>query len=203
MARRPEGGDRPLAQLEADLTEALDFMDSNSRRAAGLAVRACLEFVQAHRRLASKGLTRPLFDLLAALDDLDKGIRPAMFEPVVYGNRPPERAVRQRAKAYACFCVDQLIGIGEDAASACKAAARVWGQRHLSFGGRASTPSWKTIKGWRDRTSKLSKDNRQRLVLEALRREAAQGMASVPWSKDEILDLLDRNLRSLGKSALE
>jgi len=181
--------------------EALGFIDCDSRRAAGLAVKACLEFVRAHRHLAAQNLTRPLFDLLAALD-LDKGTRPAMLEPALFGNRPPERAVRQQAKAYACFCVDQLIGIGQDLATACKAVAGIWQARRLAFGGRVDTPRWKTIKGWRDRVSKLRDDNTQRVTLEALR-AAAPGMAAVSWSKNEILDLLDRNLRRLGKSALE
>jgi hypothetical protein len=203
MSRRLKGGTLPFAKLEADLKEAVVFMDSNSRRAAGLAVWACLEFVYAHRHLTAQSLTRPLFILLAALDDLDKGIRPAMLEPTRFGNRPPERAARQQAKAYACFCVDQLKGIGVDVASACKAASLVWERCHCSFGGRDGTPPWKTIKGWRYRTSKLCGDNTQRVVLETLQREAAQGMAAGPWSKDEILDQLDRNLRSLGKSALE
>jgi hypothetical protein len=197
------GRQPPLGQLEADLKEAVVLMDSNSRKAAGLAVKACLEFVYAHPHLTAQSLSRPLFDLLAALNDLDQGIRSAMLEPALFGNRPPERAVRQQAKAYACFCVDQLKGIGVDVASACKAASRVWEQCHCSFGGRAGTPPWKTIKDWRYRTSKLRGDNTQRVVLETVRREAAQGMAAGPWSKDEILDQLDRNLRSLGKSALE
>jgi hypothetical protein len=202
MSGRLKVGSLPLAKLEADLKEAVVFMESNSRRAAELAVKACLGFVYAHPHLAAQGLTRPLFDPLAALDDLDKGIRPAMFKPALFGNRPPERAVGQQAKAYACFCVDQLKGIGVDVASACKAASRVWERRHGSLGG-VGTPSWKRIKDWRYRTSKLRGDNTQRLVLETLRQEAAHGIAAGSWSQDEILDQLDRNLRSLGKSALE
>jgi hypothetical protein len=192
-----------LTKLEADLTEAVGFMDSNSRTAAGLAVRACLKFVHAHPHLAAQGFSRPLFGLLAALDDLDKGGVAPMLKPALFGNRPPERAVRQRAKAYACFCVDQLMGIGENLEAACTVAARVWRKRHLAFGGRADTSDWKTIKGWRDGVSKLRGDRTQRIALDALRRETAHGMAAMSWSKAEILDLLDRNLKSLGKSALE
>jgi hypothetical protein len=203
MAGRAGGGGCPLTKLEADLTEAVGFMDSNSRTAAGLAVKAFLEFIYAHPHLAAQGFSRPVFDLLAALDDLDEGRVAPMLKPAQFGNRPPERTVRQRAKAYVCFCVDQLMGIGENLKTACTAAARVGRKRHLAFGGRADTPDWKTIKGWRDGMSKLRGDNTQRVALEALRREAAQGRAAMPWSKAEILDFLDRDLRSLGKSALE
>ncbi len=197
------GNKNPLVKLEADLKKALGFMGDNSRKAAGLAVRATLEFTHAHPHLTSQGLTRPLYALLSALDDLDKGRVAPMLEPAYFGNRPPIGNAQREARAHASFCVDQLIGTGESLEVACKAVAKIWTQCRREVPSNFVAATWKSIKYWSDRISKLPDDDTQRVILEVLRKQFNVRPELRDMSNDEILSMLKRTLKVLAGPDLE
>jgi hypothetical protein len=194
--------DNAFEKFEADLKEAVTLMDSDTRMAVGLAVKAAWEFVDAHKQLAAQGLHRPFFALVAALSDLNEGRLATWLKPAQFGNRPPDSAMRQEAKAYACFCVDQLVKLGESVEKACKAVAEIWNKHGISFGGKLDTPPWRTIKDWRYKVSKLPAGNHQRDFIEALRKDAADNPSN--YLGMDCIAKFDRILQEMGsKAALE
>jgi hypothetical protein len=192
-------------KFEADLKQAVGFMERDSRMAAGLAVKAALEFVYAHQHFTEQGLNRPLYALLAALDDLNKGRVAPMLKPRRVDNRRPDSAVRKEAMAHACFCIDQLMELGESVESASKAVADVWAKHKISFGSKYDTPDWKTIRDWRYKVSKLCAGDPQRIVITTMREHAAgDDRKYMGMGKKEFIAMLDRTLSVMGsKAALE
>src|SRR5215472_16905580 len=137
-------------KFEADLKEAVTLMDGGPRMAVGLAARAAWEFVAAHEEIAAQGLDLPLYHLVAALGDLHEGRAASMLKPAKVKNRPPDSTAKQIAKAYACFCIDLLMSLGDSVENACKAVADILAKHEISFSEKYGTPHWRTIKHWRD-----------------------------------------------------
>jgi hypothetical protein len=153
-----------LAHLEASLRDALRHRGIDDRKAAGDALRAVLEFIYTQPRLTRQGCHYPLFDLLAALDDLNQGRIAPMLHAKFFGNRPPEGARFQQAKAFALFAIEQLVDQGETKTSACQKVAEVWNRAVPDY-----SRSAETIRSWNTRLSRLPSDAYVRVALTALR----------------------------------
>jgi hypothetical protein len=161
-----QGGDA-LAQLEAGLREAIKHRGVDDRTAAGLALGAVLEFLYAQRHLTAENLHRPLYELLAALDDLNKGRVAPMLEPRQFGNRPPIGATFRQAKGFAVFAVEQLVERGDSRAAACRKVSQVWNKAapHISR-------TAETIRSWCIRSPRLPNDDPETVTFTALRQAA-------------------------------
>ena len=193
-------------KFEADLKEAVTLMCSDSRETAKVAVKAALEFVHAHKELAALNLHRPFYTLLAALDGLEEGRVAPLLKPVQVDHRPPDSVVKQEAQAYACFCVDLLMSLGDPIEGACKAVANILVEHGMPFGGWHRAPRWRTIKHWRDEVSKLSADHPRRAILEQLREGAAEKRREFVHEdrREYVLALLNQSLKFMGgRAALE
>jgi hypothetical protein len=112
----------------------------------------------------------PLLTLLADLEMLNVGRVSSLLSPTKgFDNRPPEGPTRGIAKAYASFLIDQLQHSGLSNEAACRKV--VIGLESIKFriNGRPSTAAWKTVKGWRERISKLNDSDVQRSIYLTLR----------------------------------
>jgi hypothetical protein len=159
--------------------------------AVGLALGAVLHFLYAHPHLTAQRLHRPLYVLLAALDDLSKGRVAPMLEPAVFENRHPDAAIKREARGHALFCIDLLVASGMSIAAACREVTKVW-NAHQTRG--AGELAWRTVRDWYGRAAHARGDDPQILVLAALRKEMS---TRTPSSRELALTLLDLVLSTL------
>jgi hypothetical protein len=129
----------PRLQPEADLERAEQALFEHMEHAAELlqseedfgrsgvrhALHACYSFLH-DRGLSGQGL-KPLLDLIAALESVNEGTLPEIFDPKLGPGEIPERkwsrsAASRETKVYAAACMDALMKNG---ASKTEAAARV------------------------------------------------------------------------------
>src|SRR5262249_24087718 len=115
-----------LAQLEAGLREAIKHHGVDDRTSAGLALGALLDFLYSQPHLIAENLHRPLYDLLAALEDLDQGRVAPMLHPVQFGNRPPAGTLFRQAIGFAVFAMEQLTVQGDSKTAASRKVSQVW-----------------------------------------------------------------------------
>ena len=158
-----------MAQLEAGLREAIKHCGIDDRTAAGHALGAVLEFLYSQGHLTRGNLHRPLYELLAALEDLKQGRVAPMLKPVTFGNRPPDGATLRQAIGFAVFAVEQLVERGDSKTAACRKVSQVWNKEapHVS-----RTPE--TIRSWSNRSSQFPDDDPATLTLTAFRKAAQQ-----------------------------
>jgi hypothetical protein len=173
-----------LQRFKAGLKEALARLGQDDRTAARLAVRAALEFVYAHPDFTAEGLSRPLFELLAALDDLGKGRVAPMLRPISFANRHPDAATRKEARGHAIFCIDLLVASGMTVTEASRDVAKVW-NAHLTPG--SAEAAWRTVRDWYRRAADVPVGDPQRIVLDTLRKEIP---TRTPSSREHALVLL-------------
>jgi hypothetical protein len=83
-----------LEQLIAGLREAGQHRGINDRKAAGIALEAILHFLYDQKPITKECLHRPLYELLAGLQDLEDGRTPALLRANKVLNRPPRGSLR-------------------------------------------------------------------------------------------------------------
>jgi hypothetical protein len=196
---------RPLEQLELGLTNALALTAQSERRAAIAAVDALLEFVVSIPGWERRELGGPLFQLLTALNDLESGRAGSMLAPnPAVRNRKPDAGMRKIVKAYALFCVDVLCQSGSSLTDACGVVAKSLQENRFPLGGRAESAPWKSVKGWRDRFTKLAKDDQTRATFEGLRPNL---VSLAPLTREEarrfVKDRMREVLPRMGSGAAE
>ena len=112
--------------------ELLQSEEDFGRSGVRHALHACYSFLHV-RGLSGQGL-KPLIDLIAALESVDEGVLPEIFDPKLRPAKIPERkwsrsAASRETKLHAAACMDALMKHG---ASKAEAAARV---ARLAVGG--------------------------------------------------------------------
>ena len=154
-----------LAALIEGLEEAERLTEP--RASAKHALNTICSFLEGIPTIEQRNLHAPLYTLLLALDDLERSTVSPMLEGAGSPNRHPARTAERVMKAYCSYLVDRLMAGGDPLRNACrKVADALKGEKLLE--GR---DGWKTIKNWRDGTSKLDLENHERAVLDALRAE--------------------------------
>lgn len=154
----------PRHEPEADLERAEQVLFEEMEHAAELlqseedfgrsgvrhALDACYTFLHV-RGLSGQGL-KPLIDLIAALESLDAGNLPELFDPKLRPGQIPERkwsrsAASRETKLHAAACMDALMknGTSKDEAAA-RAARFAAGWPRVSQGEVKET----TVTNWRD-----------------------------------------------------
>lgn len=207
----PESADEPLdakqllEKLELGLTEALRLAAQSERTAAIMGVDAVLEFVVSVPGWECRGLAGPLWQLLTALNDLEFGRVASLLAPNPgVRNRKPDAGMRKIVKAYALFCLDVLCRSGWSVTDGCKIVANTLRENGVPLGGRINSPSWKSVKGWRDRFTKLAKDDQTRGTFEGLKPHID---SLPPLTKDEartfVKGQLQEVLSKMGTAAME
>jgi hypothetical protein len=150
-----------------------------------MAVNAVLEFVVSIPRWERRNLGSPLWQLLTALKDLDSGRVGSMVAPnPAVRNRKPDAGMRKIVKAYALFFIDVL----------CRSEWSVIEGCGISLGGRIDSPSWKSVKGWRDRFTKLAEHDQTRATFEGLRPSL---VSLPPFTKEEARDWVKGQIRAV------
>jgi hypothetical protein len=183
-----------LVQLEAGLREAIKHRGIDDRTAAGLALGAVLDFLYTQPHLTADSLHRPLYELLAALDDLGKGRVASMLEPPArFRNRPPDGALFRQAKGFALFAVEQLVERGDSARAACGKVALAWNKEAPAHLARRA----ETFRSWHHRSYQLPDDDPERLALAALRKAAARDERVQVF---DILASLSRVLKTIART---
>ena len=154
----------PREDPEANLERAEQALFEEMERAAELlqsqedfgrwgvrhALHVCYSFL--HVRGLSGQALKPLSDLVAALESVDRGVLPEVFDPELRPGRAPKRkwsrsAASRETKLYAAACMDALMKRGS---SKDEAAARV--VRFAAGWPRVSQGEIKasTVANWRD-----------------------------------------------------
>ena len=196
---------RLLKKLELELTGALALVVKSERSAAMAAVTAVLEFVVSIPGWERRGLGGPLWQLLTALNDLDSGRVGSMLSPnPAVRNRKPDAGMRKVVKAHALFFVDVLCRSGWSVTDGCGIVAKSLQENGFPLGGRTESPSWKSVNGWRDRFTKLPKEDQTRATYEGLRPHVS---SLRPFTKVEARNFVKGQMREvlskMGKPALE
>jgi hypothetical protein len=103
--------------------ELLQSQEDFGRSGVRHALYACYSFLHL-RGLSGQGL-KPLIDLIAALDSVDRGALPEVFDPKLRPGQIPERkwsrsAASRETKLHAAACMDALMkgGTSKDEAAA-------------------------------------------------------------------------------------
>lgn len=100
--------------------------DHEVRHATSTSLAGAIMFVQKNY---GPDFARPLVLLLAALEDLDKGRRPAMFAPLAKPHRPPSGNDQNALKATATALVDYATNQSHDLKSTLDRVGRKFGLR--------------------------------------------------------------------------
>ena len=194
-----------LEQLETGLSQALAQLGENERWSATTALEALLAFIDAVPGWERCKLGLPVWTLLAALKDLDNGrVVPMLLANSDVRNRKPDAGSRKVVKAWAVLLVDILRRSGLSVMEACRIVAHELERNAVPVGGKPGTPPWKTVSGWRDRMTKLRRDDQSREVYENLRPEIDRLRFRSPEdAKQFVAGQLQELVAPLGKTALE
>jgi hypothetical protein len=195
---------RLLEKLELGLTTALRLVAQSERQAAIAAINALLEFIVSIPGWERRDLGGPLWQLLTALNDLEFGRVGSLLSPnPAVRNRKPDAGMRKILKAYALFCVDVLCRSGWSRTEGCGIVARSLQENGFPLGGRNSSPPWKSVKGWRDRFTKLAEGDQTRATFEGLRpRLVSLGSMTREQAQDFVKGQLRVVLAKMGKRRL-
>jgi hypothetical protein len=161
----------PLQALEEKLRSAEKEIAENSRGAAITALQGTIDFINSVPHFEPDNLALPLAQLMAALHDLDCGRVVPMVKPTQVDNRKPEASFRKVIRAFAIFCIEELMNHGMLLEEACKFVTQELVQAKVPIGGQRDTRDWKTIKGWRYDHTRLGANDQEHKTLEGLRRE--------------------------------
>jgi hypothetical protein len=155
--------------------ELLQSQEDFGRSGVRHALHACYWFLNV-RGLSGQGL-KPLIDLVAALENVDEGVLPELFDPKLRpGQRPARKWSRsagsRETKLYAAACMDALMkrGISKDEAAA-RVARFAGGWPRISQGEiRAST-----VANWRDELLQSLSNDPDRSRFESYSKMLSQG----------------------------
>lgn len=181
-----EAAQRTLFEEMEHATELLHSEEDFGRSGVLYAVRACHEFLHV-RGLSGQGL-KPLIDLIAAFESVQKGTLPELFDPKMAAGEEPERKWSRspaagEIKIYAAACMEVLMNNGQEKQNA---AARV--ARSANTWPRISRGMIKasTVSNWRDEVKQQSSDNSDRIMFEGLSKMFGQG----PKAKARLKEVL-------------
>jgi hypothetical protein len=194
-----------LEKLEIGLTTALGLVAQSEQQAAIAAINALLEFVVSIPGWERRDLGGPLWQLLTALHDLEFGSVGSMLAPnPAVRNRKPDAGMRKIVKAYALYYVDVLSRSGWSPTEGCGIVARSLQENGFPLGGRIDSPPWKSVKGWRDRFTKLPEGDQTRASYEGLKPHLD---SQSPMTKEQAQDFVKGKLREvlskMGNDVLE
>lgn len=179
----------PRQEPEADLARAEQALFDEMEHAAELlqskgdfgrsgvrhALHACHSFLYV-RGLSGQGL-KPLIDLIAALEGLDGGVLPELFDPKLRPGQIPNRkwsrsAASDETKIHAAACMDALMkgGTQKDEAAA-RVARFAVGWARVSQGEIKGT----TVTNWRDELLQGPSNAPDRRRFEGLFRMLSEG----------------------------
>lgn len=139
------------------------------------AVRACHGFLHV-RGLSGQGL-KPLTDLIAAFEVVQKGTLPELFDPMIAaGDEPKRKWSRSPAageiKIYVAACLEALMSEGQGEKIAAAGVARnATNWPRISRGVIKAS----TVSNWRDEVKQQSRDNPDRKMFEALSKMFDEG----------------------------
>jgi hypothetical protein len=192
-----------LERLKSELLRA-QAATEDSREPVMVALRAMVDFVEAVPGWERLNLSSPVWTLLGALSDLDRGYVVSMLKPnPAVRNRKPDPTLRKVIKAYAAFGVDILRYSGLSTTDACRVVARELVRSRIFPDSRSITLTSKLIKGWRYRMTKLPPADQSRHLWEALRREVPEQPLSPRHAEKSVTAKLRQVLAKLPKGALE
>jgi hypothetical protein len=202
---QPLEGQANLRLLEVGLKQANKELIHNSREGVITAVTAVFRFVSSIPEFDDQHLGTPLWTLVVALKDLDRG-RVAQWLKQSPGvkSRVVDSWMRKMIKANAIATVDMLSRSGMKQETACRLVAKELEDASFRIGGRRGTPSWKTVKSWRDRISRLPQTDEMSSLVKQIRDQ-------VPWDelnsgangKAYAVKKLRQLMNGLGSAALE
>lgn len=159
-----------LSKLKRELRQANKELEQDSRAAAISSVGAVLEFVRSLPGSKGDELTSTLFALLGALADLNDGRAVPMLMASTINHRRPDARPRKIVKAFTCYTIEELLNSANlKMEAACRLVAKELELAKVPIGSRNSSAPWKTVKGWRDRMSKLPGDDQQRHLYNVLK----------------------------------
>lgn len=157
---------------------------------AGLrcALRACHDYLHV-RGLSGQGL-KVLVDALAALDTVDKGTLPEIFDPKMQPGVLPERkwsrsAAAQETRIYVAACLDALMNSGmsqDNAAAKVAASARNWPRISSSI------INFSTVVNWRDGLMQQQSIDPDRQKFEGISRMLSDGPRSARYLNEVLKD---------------
>ncbi len=174
----------PLNQDEERLFRDLELVFEENLEVADFGRRAAKDAVQlAFTYLDKRGLSghamKPLFDVFRALQDVENGVLPELFDPKAASNSGPDGLSKwsrssgaEQVKPYAAACMGALMKTGlrkEEAAIRVERAAQYW-PRFSSGIIKAST-----VANWRDELMQGSTTDPDRLIYESLVRYFSDG----------------------------
>jgi hypothetical protein len=192
-------------QLKSRLQRAKTRSRQNSRKGAVAALEAFLHLIGSIPKLDNEHLQTPIWPLMMALKDLEKGrIAPMLRPSPGVRHRAAESWMRKLIKSFVVLYIEALYKAGMSLEEASRFVAKLLESRSFRVGGRLETQAWKTVSGWRDRIPKLARSDPMRKQIDDLRPQ-------VPWqslkSPKQAQSYVSKNFRKLmdglGRAALE
>jgi hypothetical protein len=166
--------------------ELLQSEEDFGRSGVCHAIHACHSFL--HVRGLSGQALKPLIDLMAAFESVDKGVLPELFDPKIKGGELPERkwsrsSAADEIKIHAAACMDALMknDVGKDVAAARVAQCS---DRWPRLSGGLIKPS--TVANWRDELLQQRSDNRERKRFEHRSDMLSQGARAKQYLADAL-----------------
>ncbi len=186
-------------RFDPDETGNAELIDGDPQANATLTVTASLAAVIAALKeiptfQGNVGLTG-LTDLGHALQDLDRGLRPAMLQPRPDVASPGDGSGRQFVKAHVVLCVELLELAGLSNAAARKAIAKIFannGFRGRKGGRRGSPLSPQTVYDWSVAMAKHGADREGRGVIDRAILEWKDKRSWPPTEADVMIFASDR-----------
>jgi hypothetical protein len=146
----PDHAEPALFEEMEHAAEVLQSEEDFGRSGVRQALDACYSYLHV-RGLSGQGL-KPLVDLIWALENVDRGVLPELFDPKLRPGQVPRRkwsrsAASRETKIHAAACMDALMkgGMPKDEAASRVARFAVWWPRVADGEIKATT-----VMNWRD-----------------------------------------------------
>ena len=177
---------RTLLEEMEHAAELLHSEEDFERSGVLHAIRACHGFLRV-RGLSGQGL-KPLMDLIAAFESVQKGTLPELFDPKMAAGEETERKWSRspaagETKIHAAACMEVLMNNGQEKQNAAARVARsatTWPR--ISCGMIEAI----TVINWRDELKQQGSDNPDRQKFEALSKMFSKG----PKAKAHLKEVL-------------
>ncbi len=143
------------ARLRQALTDARRDYPTDDQRLvrAALSLLAVLKFLEHDATIAPAGLDRELWNLLAAVKDIDAGAGSTWLDPHKPPHKPPLRVAQKSIRDTAAIAMHELMAGGLQKAAAAQKVARsmITGNLKLTSDRKGGvTPLWHRVAAWRD-----------------------------------------------------
>jgi hypothetical protein len=169
-----ERAEQALFEEMERAAELLQSQEDFGRSGVRHALHACYSFL--HVRGLSGQALKPLIDLVAALESVDRGVLPEVFDPELRPGDAPRRkwsrsAAARETKLYAAACMDALMKRGSSKDEAAARVARfAAGWRRVSQGEIKAS----TVTNWRDELLQSASNAAERRLFEGYSRMLSQ-----------------------------